>query len=308
MQLPFNEQSLSELRVNNKIVSFYKQLELLVKLLDLQELPNVIFKSDFASIDINGLGTIYNIVKASGLLPEQESTLFAVIQNTPYIDEGKCIPYEVTYKGKETYGFLFSHFYDQIAISIPHDNWKKFDICVQKNLICEDTDQIICNDTSIRHIGDLAKYEDTWFKSLIPVISYSDPNEFAQYITDTYSKLSLSDTSLEYLQNLNIGKLRRLQRSLDILELYCNEYWKFGNLQHSIINDLGLNTRPESTSTMQLYGDQRIFRNEADTNETFTIHFDVSGGERAYIKGVSGEKSVFIAYIGAHLSTKKFPK
>ena len=308
MQLPFNELSLSELRRSDEIVSFYTQLEDLVKILDLKTLPNIIFKSNFTSIDVNGLGTIYEIVKASGLNDEQESALFSIIQNTPYIDEGECISYEIHYNNQETSGFLYSHFHNKIAISIPHNNWSNFEIVVNQQLLCNETGEILNNDVTVRHIGDLSLFNNTWFESLIPVVSYNNVSEFIQFYQETYSKVILSTSSIDYLKNLNIGKLRRLQRSLDILEVYCNEKWRFGTLKHSIINDIGLVIRPESTSTMQQYGDQRVFRNESNENEQFSIHFDISDSERAYIKGISSEKTIFIPYIGTHLSTKKFPK
>ena len=254
------------------------------------------------------MGTIYEIVKASNLNCEQESALFSIIQNTPYIDAGEYISYEIYYKSKEACGFLYSHFYDEIAISIPHSTWSDFDITVNRQVVCSDTGEILSDDTTIKHIGDLSLLKDTWFESLIPIVSYNNANEFVQYYEDTYSKVKLSTSSISYLKNLNVGKLRRLQRSLDILEMYCNEKWKFGALKHSIINDIGLVIRPESRSTMQQYGDQRMFRNERDENELFSIHFDISDSERAYVKGISSDKSIFIAYIGTHLSTKKFRK
>ena len=259
-------------------------------------------------MDINGLGTIYEIVKSSDLLPEQEGTLFSIIQNTPFIDGEKCLPYEISFDDVDAYGFLYSHFHNKFAISIPHDKWSEFNICVQQNTLCTETGKIISSDTEVDHVGDLSQFKGTWFEELIPIVTYSNSAEFIEYFYATYSKVTLSATSISYLQNLSFGKLRRLQRSLDILEKYCSDNWKFGNMNHSIINDLGLNARPESTSTMQQYGDQRVFKNEKEENETFSIHFDISEGERAYIKGVSDEKSIFVAYIGVHLSTKKFPK
>ncbi|MGI2227745.1 hypothetical protein [Shewanella frigidimarina] len=308
MQLPFNELSLDELERSEGIVLFYRQLEELVKILDLKSLPNIIFKSNFASININGLGTIYEIVKSSSLSCEQESALFSIIQNTPYIDDGECIFYEIHYNSKETYGFLYSHYHKKIAISIPHNNWSDFDITVNRQSLCCETEKILSDDTTIRHIGDLNLLKGTWFESLIPIASYNNVKEFVEYYTATYLKVILSTSSIDFLKNLNIGKLRRLQRSLDILEMYCNEKWKFGGLKHSVINDIGLVIRPESSSTMQQYGEQRIFKNETGENEIFSIHFDISDSERAYIKGISHNKSIFVAYIGPHLSTKKFPK
>ncbi|MCU8004384.1 hypothetical protein [Shewanella sp. SM96] len=308
MLLPFNELSLGELKRSDEIVAFYMQLEDLVRILDLTKLPNIIFKSNFISTNINGLGTIYDIVNDSELNVSQKSTMFSILQNTPYIDDGECIPYEIFYKDIGTYGFLYSHFHDAIAISIPHDTWSDFDVIVNQQELCNVTGDILSNDVAIKHIGDLNLLKGTWFEGLIPIVSYSNAEEFIQYYEDTYSKVKLSTSSIAYLKNLNIGKLRRLQRSLDILESYCNTKWLFGSLKHSMINDMGLVIRPESKSTMELYGEQRLFKNEENISECFSIHFDISDGERAYIKGITNNRSIFIAYIGTHLSTKQFPK
>lgn len=308
MELSFNELSLNDLLVTKQVEHFYYQLEEIVKLLNLDELPNVVFKSNFTSTNINGLGNIYEIVKSLGFTKEQEGALFGIIQNTPFIDEGQLPPCDVLFNQTQAYGLRYSLVHGKAAISIPHTNWSKFTINVVEQNICLQTQQIINRNAQVKHIGNLKAYQGTWLEALIPVSGFSDLKDFIAFCHKEYTKITLSDISLEYLKNLNLGRLLKLKRSFDILEKYCIDYWKFGSIKHSVINDLGLNARPESSTTMQMFGEQRNFKNEVGEVETFTIHFDVSESERAYLKGVNEDCSIYIAYIGNHLSTKKFPK
>jgi hypothetical protein len=307
MELSFNELSLNDLMFTKQVEHFYKQLEEIVRLLNLDELPNVVFKSNFTSININGLGNIYEIVKSLGFTNDQEGALFGIIQNTPFVDDGQLPSCDVLFNQTQAYGLRYSIVHGNAAISIPHVNWSEFTINVVEQNICLETQQIISTDTQIKHIGDLNTYQGTWLEALIPIARFANPEEFITFCKHEYTRITLSDISLDYLQRLNLGRLLKLKRSFDILEEYCIEYWTFGGIKHSVINDLGLNARPESSTTMQKYGDQRKFKNEMDEVETFSIHFDVSESERAYFKGVKEDFSIYIAYIGNHLSTKKFP-
>ncbi|MDW1974401.1 hypothetical protein [Vibrio sp. Vb1980] len=307
MIFPFNEISLDNLNHQNDIEHFYRQIEELICLLNLEKIPNIVFKSDFVSLNINGIGNIHDIIKKSDLKDDDERALLSIIQNTPYIDEEAIHPYQITYSDIDAHGLTYAYSKDIASISIPGADWDRFFINAKKISITDNA-ELKEEFITIKHLGNLKEIQGSWLEELIPIASYSNQEEFLEYIETQYLKIIISKDCIDSIKGLTLPKVRKLDRSLEILNNYCTSNWKVGKLRYSSISELGLHVRPESDSTLQQYSEQRTFKNEDGDKEVFSLHFDISEGERAYIKGVVTDKSIFIPYIGKHLSTKKFPK
>lgn len=63
---------------------------------------------------------------------------------------------------------------------------------------------------------------------------------------------------------------------------------------------------PESLTTMQQYGDQRVFRDMNGNPSTFELHARLHSGFRIYIRELRAEYRIQIGYIGPHLPTRKY--
>ncbi|CAK1803518.1 conserved hypothetical protein [Vibrio crassostreae] len=307
MIFPFNEVSLSSLSHHSDIERFYIQIEEVVRLLELEKLPNIIFKSDFVSLNINEIGNIHEIINKSNLKEDQEIALLSIIQNTPYIDEEAIEPYQITYNDVDAHGLSYAYRKDLASISIPCSNWCNFSVSANKISISDD-DEIEEESIVIKHLGDLSAVQGSWLEPFIPETSYSNQEEFLEYIATQYPRVVISEDCKNSIKGLTATKIRKLDRSIDILNKYCISHWKVGKLRYSAIAELGLHLRPESESTLQQFGEQRVFLNEDGDTEQFSLHFDISEGERAYIKGITEDKNIFISKICNHLSTKKFRK
>ncbi|EQC1055765.1 hypothetical protein ACY2HK_002481 [Providencia rettgeri] len=308
MLLPFNEMSLADVKTPEDIVSFFCLIEELVKLLNLKKLPDIVFKSNILSSDITANSNLYDIINNSSLCIENKGILFSIIQNTPFIEEFDLTDIQIKYNDTYAYGLAYAHLKDIPSISIPNHPWLEFLITAQKEYLTSQAhlEREIVN---IKHIGDLNKCnKPSWFTQILPNSYYSNSDEFINFCNKNFLRVQISSDSLNSIKQLPLDKLIKMERSFQILNNYCEEYWKFGNLRSTVICDLGLHLRPDSEITMNKYGEQRDFKNEINETERFTLHFDVSEGERSYIKGLTQEKKIFVAYVGAHLSTKKHPK
>jgi len=307
MLLPFNEISLSDLEKADGIVRFFCLIEDLVRLLNLKKLPDIVFGSNILSSKIDENINLYELIGNSELSPENKTILFSIIQNTPFIEEMEVSDFQVKYNDIDAYGLTYAHLNDIPSISIPQHPWLDFIITAQKEYLNSSAD-LMCDAVHIKHIGDLNNSHDSWLSELLPTVYYTNSNEFLDFCDIRFSRIQISDESIKSIEALPLDKIIKMERSFKILNDYCENYWKFGSLRSSAICELGLHLRPESDTTMQMYGEQRNFKNENGITEQCTLHFDVSEGERSYIKGLTQEKKIFIAYVGPHLSTKKFPK
>ncbi|MBU4682936.1 hypothetical protein KC222_13065 [Cedecea davisae] len=307
MLLPFNEISLACIKTPNDIERFYSLISNLVKLLNLKKLPDVVFKSNVLTKDIIGCGNLFETIKESELNFEDKAVLYSIIQNTPFIEEVDLSEIQIQYNYIDSHGLTYAYVKDAPSISIPVHPWLDFMVDAEKQFINADGN-IDSEIVSIKHVGDLNNPNNSWLSALLPDEYYSNSAEFITFCEERFERINISSSSLESISILTLEKIKKLERSFTILNEYCLTHWKFGSLRSSSITDMGLHVRPDSEITMQMYGEQRFFRNENNTAEQFTLHFDVSEGERAYIKGLTDDKTIFVAYVGPHLSTKKFPK
>lgn len=92
-----------------------------------------------------------------------------------------------------------------------------------------------------------------------------------------------------------LRKLRNLQ------EVAAN--WKAGPFLHEQIEG---KARQDSETTMQKYGAERKFLCSDDVRRTFCWHISLPSGWRLYYEPNPQNHSIFVGYIGQHLSTVKF--
>jgi hypothetical protein len=132
------------------------------------------------------------------------------------------------------------------------------------------------------------------------VEQYNSINEIWEKREEVFPNLIFCGDTQKQLEGFGIKdkELRTIFEKLNILDNYLSttEQLDFDNLNFEI--------SPESTSTMQQYGNLRKFKLPNGDTETFTLHIKLSN-LRIHIFPTNKGKC-YIGYIGKHLPTKKF--
>lgn len=307
MDFVLNELSVNTLQTPSQVDDFYSQLERTIHILKLSHFPKIICDPNLLASKLESGTKLFELFQSSGLDREKVTTLYSSIQNAPFIEGAQDLDFEIFHQNNKAVGFEHSHQTKIPTISFPATEWNSFLISADKTSICPKTEELLKSIISIEHLGNLDDYADSWFSLFVKEdVNYKTPEEFLLFASEAFPRVIFSDSSKEALRNLDTSKLTKLERSISILNTYCLNHWRFGCLRKSAVQDLGLFLRDESDTTMQKYSQERRFQNEMNEAEIFSLHFDVSDGERAYLKPLNETRSVFISYIGPHLRTKKF--
>ncbi|MGF1903180.1 hypothetical protein [Aliivibrio sifiae] len=305
MNFSFNELSSHCIKSAQDLDAFYKQIRTYVNLTKRENLPSIIFNDTFASENYNGIGTIYNILKDSSLDEEEKNYLKGLIQNSPFslaiLDDNISIKFN----GEIAKGFQYSAIHGLRSISIPSDKWGDYTYSIEQEKIDPVTGDIISKEIEIEHLGNLNNYAGKWLEAFIPLVTYSNANEFLERIPQNYPYVVLSEHAKTALIGFNTGKLKSLERSMKIFNTFCQKHWRGSVFRKHLITELGVTIKGESEQTMDKYGHQRNFKNEHGKKEIIPLHFNISDDHRGNIKPIEGKK-IYIAYLGMHLSTVKY--
>lgn len=302
MEVAFNELSVNKLTSISSVEFFYEQIEKLIILLELEDPISITFTDDFSYQNFNGLGTIHEIINRCSFNTEQKTHLLSLIMNAPFSNLSE--DEEFKYKNFNIKGFHYAAINSCVCISIPDLEWSDFQYSIDNIRYCQQTSNIITTSIDINHIGDLNNISGTWLEKLIPISSFVNASEFIENIPEKYPSVILSQSSIEAISGFNLGKLNQLERIMGIFNGYCLNNWN-GNFNKGTITRLGVAIKDESDRTMERYGNQRNFTNEINEKEKMRLHFNISEDYRGYVKPI-GDKKLFIAYLGPHLSTVKF--
>ncbi len=129
---------------------------------------------------------------------------------------------------------------------------------------------------------------------------YNSINEIWESREEIFPNLIFCGDTQKQLEGFGINdkELRTIFEKLNVLDNYLttNEQLNF--------DDLNFQISPESSSTMQKYGNLRQFNLPNGTLETFTLHIKLPN-LRIYIFP-NNKGKCFVGYIGKHLLTTKF--
>jgi len=299
-ELAFNELSFEKCTTKN-FSGFFTKWMTVKGLLRMDDYPRIRFTIQQIN-QKNEMGCTFNDIIQNSTLDEIEiKVLFSHINDMPYIDD--TYPDKLLYQGNDGFGLTDSYYSNIPCISIPTNvSWDSFIITADELDISEDG-LILSKPVEVLNIGNLDNYQGTWFEELIP-LRYSNINEFIEYIVSAYMNVVISNATIDFLRmNQSQTIMGKFESSVEKLNKYCSQYWKRENVMWNQIKDLGLNVRPESTQTLQKFGHERRFKNENNSNEQFSYHFDMPNANRAYVKPLTEDKKFFIANIVSHLNT-----
>jgi len=301
MKFSFNELSSKHIKSPKNIEDFYGQIQSFIKLVDLDRAISITFTESFSSQNFNGYGNIHKLINDSNLSEEEKTHIISFIMNAPYSKVSNGDQY--LFNGSEVEGFHYSAVNSCKGISIPGSGWDQHQYTIIQRKLCEITASINDININVLHLGDLGNVTGSWIEPLIPVTTFNNEADFLINIPKKYPNVIISENAKRGLIGFNKGKLNQLERAMDIFQQYCDNHWG-DSFNKAKITRLGISIKDESPETMKVdkYYRQRNFINENGNIENMPFHFNISDDHRGNIKA-TGDKKIFIAYLGYHLDT-----
>ncbi|EHU2502374.1 hypothetical protein VXQ12_08855 [Acinetobacter baumannii] len=319
MRLIFNSLSLRNLNNVEPVINSIDNLFKIKKQLKSDVDFDVLFHSNISSISLENGRNFIDFLQLFETPSNSEYIAYLrdKIFNVPYIDQIEDnIEYDVSYESEIVSEFKIVYkFKDCILKSFfTHEKWENFLIQCKQQSLDENTSEINISDVNIKNIGKLEKIdEDCW---IYEYLQNEDENNLDSLLANlsSYNNLLFSKDVITSIRSYgeNTSLINALVRNFEIMQLYCEKFWHFGNLRISHLKDLGLTTiKPESDVTLSKFGSQRLFidHNGVRSTEPYSFHFNLPDFKRCYIKGIEedGKRKILVAYIGEHLSTVDSP-
>lgn len=315
MKLVFNSLSLKGLNTIDQIIVSLDNLFKIKKRLKETGFVDFLFHSNIQSFTLAD-GSIF-----IGFLEENKNNenkdyidyLIHHVVNVPFIDELQDnLNLEVAVNGETLEEFKVVHSDPEYALKsfFTENLWENFLINCEVEQLDHDAN-ILKSGSTLLNIGNINDInETTW---IYKYLQNESLETFKNEVSDL-NHIIISEDAMNAIRGYgaNISLLGALLNNLKILNGYCENSWKFGEIRLSHIKQLGVTTiKPESDQTLSKFGAERKFidSNGKRSKDPFSIHFNLPDDKRCYIKGFIDEnnnKKILIAYVGKHLRTVNF--
>lgn len=128
-------------------------------------------------------------------------------------------------------------------------------------------------------------------------------NNFMHYKDELFPNIIFCDNSEQQLIGYGNGKyFNQCLEQFILLEGYLKS-WKKGNFSYKdLFKKTSINLSPESTTTMNNYGNEREFKKPSGEKAIFELHIKL-GDIRIHILEDNDLKKIMVGYIGNHLNT-----
>lgn len=148
-----------------------------------------------------------------------------------------------------------------------------------------------------RRVLDQASYNQ-FKQSLFSLVA---PNNLWNWKEVLFPNLILCEEVEDQIANLgNSSHFRQVVERLRILDGFVQS-WNSGNFSYQELNkNTSLRVSPESETTMNKYGDQRVFSLPDGSRKTFELHIK-TGDLRFHFYPCNRDYLIYIGYIGPHL-------
>jgi len=158
---------------------------------------------------------------------------------------------------------------------------------------------------SVRHVS-LSNHLDVhkqWIKESL-AINPIGGKEIWDRRKEWFSKLDFCEKTEAQLSKLPHEMLSPVTEHLTGLQRYC-ENWSSGNFDKSQFPTNRV--APETTITLQKYGEERTFKCPDEIKRTFSWHLKLTPSTwRIYFEPMPATNRMIIGYIGSHLNTANF--
>ncbi|HHQ6001852.1 TPA: hypothetical protein ACSRWF_003749 [Morganella morganii] len=309
---PFNELSISSLDNPNYVKKYFNRIVSFNRLLRNDQKLKVAYHSSVLRQPCKDGQTFLDHINKSGLDVDNQGILLSTIQETPFLDElqEQVLEHELFFNEDQSIGGTYAYSLNNALFSIPSsDEWDKFNIEMLKKEL-DDEGEWSLSTVEVLNLGELdtENYKDSWIVELIENDDILTPEQLLQRLESDCNSIILSQCAIDFILGAgsNLGMLKKIYEISSCLHHYCIDNWKVGEIRRSHIIEKGVIIKDESDSTMQQYGDERMFKNHVGVSQQYRLHFNITDSIRGYIGGVSDERKIFLAYLGNHLRTVRF--
>ncbi|HDL7425654.1 TPA: hypothetical protein PXN54_004453 [Yersinia enterocolitica] len=309
---PFNELSLSSLDNSLCVRKYFNRIVFFNKLLRNDENLKIAYHSSVLRQLCKDGQNFLDHINNSELEKDSQGVLLSTIQETPFLEElqQNTLEHELYFNENQSIGGAYAYFLNNALFSIPStDEWDNFSIEMQKQEI-NDGGDLTTTSVQVLNLGELDtdSYKRSWVFALIENDEILSPDQLLQRLERDCPSIILSEHAIAFINQTggNLSILNKIYELSCYLNSYCTDIWKFGEIRRSHIIEKGVMLKDESETTMQQYGDERIFRNHIGGTQQYRFHFNITDSIRAYIGGISDERKIYLAYLGNHLRTVRF--
>lgn len=262
--------------------------------------------------------TLWNWVNDPRVDKDDATYLLTVLTGTPWIDNelnqedtDLSLSCDVEFKGQSARGLLFAFMRGGLSVSIASsDVWKVSFLNIDVTHLAGN-DEIENYTASVRHASgtDTLNPHLNWLSTLRK-LSVTDGDDLVRKRHILFPDIIFCGNAENQIMALRHSdpKLKSLVNSLNTLQEYCSD-WNAGNMDIDELRNRGIWIRPESETTLNLYGTDREFIDPFEEKRVFSWHFNINPGAwRGYIYWDNNKNKIWLAYAGPHLRTKKFSK
>lgn len=309
---PFNELSILDLDESTCVKKYFNRIVSFNKLLRNDQKLKIAYHSSVLRQPCKDGQTLLDHINDSGLEVDNQGVLLATIQETPFLEElqEQALEHELFFNEDQSIGGAYAYSLNLALFSIPSsDEWDKFNIEMLKKEL-DNNGEWSSSAVEVLNLGELEteNYKDSWVVELIENDDILTPEQLLERLESDCSSVILSQCAIDFILRTgsNLGILNKIYEITLCLHDYCVNNWRVGEIRRSHIIEKGVMLKDESNSTMQQYGDERMFRNHVGASQQYRLHFNITDSIRGYIGGISDERKIFLAYLGNHLRTVRF--
>jgi hypothetical protein len=273
---------------------------------------------DFYQLQIAPSYTMFQWLQDSNIEKELKSRFRSITTRTPLITDDYPIEkernylsefkIEINHKTRFADGLGVAYLLETLCVSFfSHELWDTDEINNIKRCYLTEADNEITEIIAVKHASKpahLAKHK-AWFEQ--------KKRESLQKIRDLWERRE------EFFPQLVLcGEVEKQLTRLGIQSKFfdqiieklkqLNEYaknWQNGSYSDTKAKQYGLDVSGESEGTLKKYGRQRKFRLPNKKKQLFEKHIK-TGNLRFYFYPDEESHTIYVGYIGSHLSTVKF--
>ena len=201
---------------------------------------------------------------------------------------------------------LLCAFIDGVALSFPSDQlWRRDELTIHYDEL-DDDGRIQQRSDRVDNLGDASHVPSILKRHLDEVRDVSSFTELWQNRNDAYPDLLFGQDFGAYLKRINGGLLRKVVRTLGVLNDCSNRWKRMRSAQPPDPWPRIVRSESETVRNDDALLDERIFKTHDGKRECFLLYTNITKGIRLHLRTVDPERQVEIGFIGPHRRTKKF--
>ncbi|MCP4113588.1 MAG: hypothetical protein GY749_50035 [Desulfobacteraceae bacterium] len=236
--------------------------------------------------------TLWNWISDPRVDKDDATYLLTVLTGTPWIDNelsqeetDLSLSCDVEFKEQSAKGLLFAFLRGGLSVSIASSGvWNASFLNIDV-IHFAGNDEIENYTASVKHASDIDTLNPhlNWL-SMLRKASVADGDDLIRKKDILFPNIIFCGVAESQIMALRHSdpKLKSLINSLNTLQEYCSD-WETENMDVYELRNKGIWIRPETETTLNLYGTDREFIDPFGKKRAFSWHFDINPGEVIFI-------------------------